>query len=101
MGSALFPSIEKEEKKLRMSEDRAEIIDLINSIEDPKSEEGQQDLKFYTELFEKTFSPDEESEDEEGGVSDVNVINTKLPWEDLENPEDKQALEKQCRIIAK
>ena len=69
MGGAIFPEIEKEEKKLRMSEDRADIIEMINGIEDPTCDQGKEDLKFYTELFEKTFNV-EDSDDEEGGISD-------------------------------
>ena len=71
-------AIEQEEKPLRLEEERQEIYQLINLIEDPKSDEGQKALAYYTESFEKSFEPESDDED---GISDKDVIYTKLPWE--------------------
>ena len=39
--------------------------------------------------------------DDEDGISDKNVILTKLPWASLEKAEDKVSLQKECRRIAR
>lgn len=74
-------AIEQEEKSLRMNEERNEIFEYIMAIEDIKSEEGQQELKYQTEKFEKTFLPESDDED---GISDKDVVYTKLPWDSIE-----------------
>ena len=51
-----------------------------------------------TEKFEATFNEDSDDED---GISDKNVILTKLPWAKLERAEDKESLKIECRRIAK
>lgn len=71
-------AIEQEEKQLRMNEERNEIYEIISSIDDIKSENGMEALKYQTERFEKTFLPDSDDED---GISDKDVAFTKLPWD--------------------
>ena len=38
---------------------------------------------------------------DEDGISDKDVIYTKLPWETLERAEDKDACERFCKALAK
>ena len=84
-----FQAIEQEEKVFKMDEQRNEIYESIKAIEEIKSEEGQQELADLTEKFEATFNEDSDDED---GISDKNVILTKLPWAKLERAEDKESL---------
>ena len=91
-------AIEQEEKGLRMNEARNEIYASISEIEDIKSNEGKAALAHLTEKFEKTFEPESDDED---GISDKDVIYTKLPWETLERAEDKDACERFCKALAK
>ena len=96
----VFTAIENEEKELRLSERRTELYQEIDDIWDIKSEEGREELKQITEKFEKTFEPDSD-DDETTGISDKDVVFTKLPWEDLEREEDKNNCEKECKTISK
>ena len=98
MGTMLT-SIESEEKALRLQERRNNIYDEIKEIEDIKDEYGVARLKHLTEKFEHTF--EEEDGDDEGGQSDKNVIYTKMPWADLDREEDKNQLEKECKLLSK
>ena len=66
-------AIEAEEKPLRMKEERNDIYELINALDDVKSEGGKELLRIYTERFEKTFAPDSDDED---GISDDVVRNS-------------------------
>ena len=79
--------IEEEEKGLRMNEERNEIYEYIAAIDDIKSEEGKAALKYQTERFEKTFLPDSDDED---GISDKDMVYTKLPWDDIEQSQEKE-----------
>lgn len=92
-------AIEKEEKELRRNEERNEIYEAINEIENIKTEDGLRALQHYTEAFERTFLPDDS--DDEDGISDKDVIFTKLPWDNIEQAKDKNACEKYCKVLAK
>jgi len=92
-------AIEAEERQLRREETRKEIYEEIDEIEDIKTDEGIKYLQACTERFERTFLP--ENSDDEDGISDKDVILTKLPWETLERAEDKNACEKWCKVLAK
>ena len=96
----MLSAIEQEEKGLRMNEERNEIYEQINIMEpdDFKTEEGKAQISSLTERFEKTFAPDSDDED---GISDKDVIYTKLPWEQVERAEDKEACERYCKALAK
>ena len=93
-----FQAIQEEEKVFKMQESRNDIIDNLNEIEDVHSQWGQDELKELTERFEETFAQDSDDED---GISDKDVIYTKLPWATVERQEDKTRLQKECRRIAK
>lgn len=94
----MISAIEVEEKQLRMNEERNEIFEYITNIDDIKSEEGLQTLKYQTERFEKTFVPDSDDED---GISDKDVVFTKLPWDNIEQTEKKEQCERFCKALAK
>ena len=81
-----------------MQESRNEVIEQLNEIEDINSDYGQEELNKLTERFEQTFAQDSDDED---GISDKDVIYTKLPWATLERAEDKNKLKKECKRIAK
>ena len=91
-------AIEQEEKPLRLTEARNEIYQMILDIEDVKTDEGQALLNQLTEQFERTFEPESDDED---GISDKDVIHTKLPWASLERAEDKDACERFCKALVK
>ena len=97
MGGA-WSAIEQEEKVLRRQEAQNDIIEEINMIEDIESEYGQSLLKRYTEEFEKTFAAESDDED---GISDKDLVYTKLPWESLEREEEKNNCQKYCKVLAK
>ena len=76
----MFSAIEQEEKALRMQEDRNAIYEQINEIEDMQTDAGRRELAYLTDQFEKTFAGDSDDED---GISDKDVILTKMPWFDM------------------
>ena len=93
-------AIEAEEKVLRQTEARNEIYELINEMEadEFKQEEGKIRLQNYTERFEKTFAPESDDED---GITDKDHVYTKLPWDQIERSEEKDACERYCKALAK
>ena len=60
---------------MRLEEKRTEIYEMIQAIEDINSEEGQSQLAYITERFESTFN---DLSDDEDGISDKNVILSKI-----------------------
>ena len=76
----MFSAIEQEEKALRMQEDRNAIYEQINEIEDMQTDAGRRELAYLTDQFEKTLAADSDDED---GISDKDVILTKMPWFDM------------------
>ena len=94
----VFSAIEQEEKALRMQEDRNNIYEQINEIEDIQTDAGKREIAYLTEQFEKTFAADSDDED---GISDKDVIFTSMPWADLQREEDRENLRKHCRVLAK
>ena len=93
-----FSAIEAEEKVLRMNEERNEIYEVICQVPDIEAEYGQAILKRQVERLEKTFTGDSDDED---GVSDKDVVYTKLPWEEVERAEDKESIKKECQRLVK
>jgi len=91
-------AIEQEEKQLRLTEERNDLFEYITAIDDIKSDSGKESLRLYTERFEQTFAPDSDDED---GISDKDLVFTKLPWEQLESAADKDACERFCKALAK
>ena len=93
-----FSAIEAEEKALRMSEERADIYDVISNIDKIDTEYGLDQLSIQTKKMEKTMEGDSDDED---GISDKDIMCTKLPWEDVENSADKELVKKECRRLVK
>ena len=50
------------------------------------------------ERFEASFAPDSDDED---GITDKDLVYTKLPWESIENSGEKDACERYCKALAK
>lgn len=76
MGGAL-DAIEQEEQKLRVTEERADILACLDEIEDLETPEGQEAYEDLVERLEATFGP----KDAESGTTDADTMYIDLPWE--------------------